>query len=133
MDELRGKTGIVIHAGVSTGTRIIGKFLNVMSLGAVNSSSAELVISVDGEARREPFYEAFRGQRLGDQQFVDGAVEHGAEYIEIVELDGVGVARPQARHLAGADHQAALGQHPLEFAGLPNAAVGRGQAQIPLH
>ncbi|ETZ27048.1 hypothetical protein L843_5560 [Mycobacterium intracellulare MIN_061107_1834] len=34
--------------------------------------------------------------RLGDQQFVDGAVEHGADDIEIVELDGVGVARPQA-------------------------------------
>ena len=36
-------------------------------------------------------------------------------------------------HLPGADPQARLGEHPLQLAGLPDAAVSGGQAQVPLH
>ena len=65
--------------------------------------------------------------------FLDAAAEDGAQHVEVVQLDGVGVARPQARHLPGADHHAALGKHPLQLTGFPDAAVGRGQTQVPLH
>ena len=70
---------------------------------------------------------------LGDQQLLDPAAEHGADDVQVVELDAGRAARPQPGHLPRADHQARLGEHPLQLAGLPDAAVGGGQPQVPLH
>jgi len=47
--------------------------------------------------------------RFRDEQFLDSAAEDGADDIQVAELDDVGLAGPQARHLAGADDQAAVG------------------------
>ena len=76
-----------------------------------------------------------RGDSAGlrDEQLLDSAAEDGADDVQVPELDDVGLAGPQARHLAGADDQAAVGKHALQLAGLPDTAVGRGQAQVPLH
>src|SRR5208282_3669710 len=70
---------------------------------------------------------------LDDQQLFDPAADHGADDVEIIELDAGRAARPQPGHLPGADLQARLGEHPLQLAGLPDAPVGGGQAQVPLH
>src|SRR5216684_2989746 len=71
--------------------------------------------------------------RLGQQQLVDPAAEDRADDVQLVEPDRVRAAGPQARHLPGADHHAAGGEHLLQLAGLPDAAVGGGQPEVPLH
>ena len=71
--------------------------------------------------------------RLGDQQLPHPAAQHGADDVQVGQLDAGRAARPQPGHLPGADRQARLGEHPLQLAGLPDAAVGGRQAQVPLH
>ena len=73
------------------------------------------------------------GHWLGQQQFADVAAEYRAHDVQLVELDRVRLAGPQARHLPRTDHHAAGGEQPLQFAGLPDAAVGGRQPQVPLH
>ncbi len=66
MEELVGKTGIVIHAGVKPERgRTVGKLLHaihldklLMQLGASMAKDFLMVINVDGNEVREPFYEA---------------------------------------------------------------------------
>lgn len=61
MDALAGKTGIAIHAGISSGSRTIGKLLSALhldKLGAQYAKGQVMVIDVDGVERTEPFYEA---------------------------------------------------------------------------
>jgi hypothetical protein len=61
MDALAGKTGIAIHAGISSGSRTIGKLLSALhldKLGAHYAKGQVMVIDVDGVERTEPFYEA---------------------------------------------------------------------------
>ncbi len=52
---------------------------------------------------------------------------------EVGQLDAGRVAGPQPGHLPRADHQVAVGEHPLQLAGLPDAPVGGCQPQVPLH
>jgi hypothetical protein len=52
------------------------------------------------------------------------AAQHRTDDVQLLELDGVGRARPLPRQLPRADHQAALGEHALQLASLPDAAVG---------
>ena len=70
---------------------------------------------------------------LGDQELADLAAEDGADHVQVGELDGIRVPGPQAGHLARADDQAAAGEHLLQLAGLPDAAAGGGQPEVPLH
>jgi hypothetical protein len=61
MDTLAGKTGIAIHAGMSSGSRTIGKLLSALhleKLGAHYAKGQLMLIDVDGVERTEPFYEA---------------------------------------------------------------------------
>src|ERR1035441_4804577 len=71
--------------------------------------------------------------RLGDQQLLDAAAQDGADHVEVGQLDAGRVAGPQPGHLPGADDQVAVGEHPLQLAGLPDGAVGGCQPQVPLH
>src|SRR5207249_4477055 len=71
--------------------------------------------------------------RLGDEQLADLASQHGADDVEVVELDGGRPARPQARHLARRDDQAVLGEEALKLRRLPDVALGGGKAQVPSH
>ena len=70
---------------------------------------------------------------LGNQQLAGLAAEHRADYVQADELDGVRAARPQARHLPRADDHAPVGEHLPQLAGLPDAAAGGGQPEVPLH
>src|SRR5262249_38014730 len=66
-------------------------------------------------------------------QLADVAAEHRADDVQLIQLDRVWLAGPQARHLPGTDHHAAFGEQALQFAGLPDAAVGGRQPQVPPH
>ena len=52
---------------------------------------------------------------LGNQKLADLAAKHGADDVEILELQRGRMARPQARHLAGRDPQPMLGQAALQL------------------
>src|SRR4051812_32191773 len=71
--------------------------------------------------------------RLGDEELLDSAAEHPADDVEIIELDAGRPAGPQAGHLAGTHDQATFGKQALQLAGLPDATVGGGQPEVPLH
>lgn len=56
-----GKTGIEIQVGLTPGQKVIGKVLHALHLEAIGKAVAQMekaVITVDGERREEPLYEA---------------------------------------------------------------------------
>jgi hypothetical protein len=89
MDPFRGKTGIVVHAGMATGTRIAGKLLAALHLdgfAAAKAKNAKMVITVDGVERREPFYEAHLVECAPGEHEVTVAVLHEHEVLPIGQI-----------------------------------------------
>jgi hypothetical protein len=59
--DTTGKTGIEISPGLSGGQKVIGKLLHAVHLDVIGRAvggATTMVITIDGETREEPFYEA---------------------------------------------------------------------------